>query len=95
MSTEKPLIKDVFFRSHVVELKGKKPLVSTYNEPTWPEYAVVFDTETTLDPQNQSLLFGFYRVCKLRGTIYECVEEGILHADDLDRKYFAWTGPQF
>jgi len=87
MSTETPLTKDLFFRSHVVELKAKKPLVSTYDEPTWPEYAVVFDTETTLDPQNQSLLFGFYRVCKLQGTIYECVEEGILHADDLNRKY--------
>jgi hypothetical protein len=87
MSTEKPLIKDVFVRSHVVELTTEKPLVSTYDEPTWPEYAVVFDTETTLDPQSQSLLFGFYRVCRLRGTTYESVEEGILHADDLERKY--------
>ena len=76
------LSKDVFFRSHVVKLKSKKPLVSTYNEPQWPEYALVFDTETTLDPQQQSLLFGFYRVCRLHENRYECVEEGILHADD-------------
>ena len=61
--------KDVFFRSHVVELKPKTPLVSTYNEPLWPEYALVFDTETTLDPQRQSLLFGFYRVCQCRPAI--------------------------
>src|SRR5713101_3869767 len=79
------LRKDVFFRSHVVELITKIPLVSTYNEPQWPEYALVFDTETTLDPQLQALLFGFYRVCRLKDGVYQCVEEGILHADDLDK----------
>jgi hypothetical protein len=36
-----------------------------------------------LDPQAQSLLFGFYRVCRLQGSSYHCIEEGILHADDL------------
>jgi len=77
------LIKDVFFRSHVVELNPKQPLLSDYNEPVWPEYVLVFDTETTLDPQEQSLLFGFYRVCRLQGNSYRCIEEGILHADDL------------
>ena len=60
---------------------------STYNEPKWPEYALVFDTETTLDPKTQSLLFGFYRVCKLSGNEYVCVEEGILYADDLKPEY--------
>jgi hypothetical protein len=25
--------------------------VSDYDEPKWPEYALVFDTETTLDPK--------------------------------------------
>jgi hypothetical protein len=80
---EGALIKDVFFRSHVVELNPKEPFVSDYNEPVWPEYALIFDTETTLDPQDQSLLFGFYRVCRLQGNSYHCIEEGILHADDL------------
>jgi hypothetical protein len=79
--------KDAFFRSHVVELKPRAPLFSTYNEPLWPEYALVFDTETTLDPQRQSLLFGFYRVCRLMGPVYVCVEEGIVHADDLKPEY--------
>ncbi len=77
------LTKDVFFRTHVVELNPKEPGVSTYNEPVWPEHVLVFDTETALDPREQSLLFGFYRVCQLQGDRYECVEEGILHADDL------------
>jgi len=82
-TTETPLRKDAFFRSHVVEVDAKEPAISTYNEPKYPEYVLVFDTETTLDPEEQSLLFGFYRVCRLQGHSYECVEEGILHADDL------------
>ena len=81
------LFKDVFLRSHVVELNPREPAVSNYNEPKWPEYALLFDTETTLDPQRQSLLFGFYRVCRLQGDKYRCVEEGIMHADDLQDKY--------
>ena len=84
-----PLQKDVFLRSHVVEVDPKAPLVSDYNEPKWPEYALVFDTETTLDPKDQSLLFGFYRVCRLQDKAYRCVEEGILHADDLASEYRA------
>jgi hypothetical protein len=84
---EKVLSKNVFFRSHVVELETKKPLISNYSEPKWPEYVLVFDTETTLDPQNQALLFGFYRVCRLRGKYYECVEEGVFPADDLTEEY--------
>jgi hypothetical protein len=82
-----PLSKDVFLRSHVVEVDPKEPLISSYNEPKWPEYALVFDTETTLDPKDQSLLFGFYRVCRLQDDAYRCVEEGILHADDLTPDY--------
>jgi len=77
------LTKDIFLRSHVVELDSKEPGASTYDEPKWPEYALVFDTETTLDPREQALLFGFYRVCRLQGGAYQCVEEGILHADGL------------
>ena len=87
VGTDKPLTKDVFLRSHVVELDPKKPEVSSYREPKWPEYALVFDTETTLDPREQSFLFGFYRVCQLQGKNYRCVEEGILHADDLKPDY--------
>src|SRR5690242_1594092 len=78
------LTKDAFFRSHVVELEPKQAPVSTYSEPVWPEFVLVFDTETTLDPKTQSLLFGFYRVCRLQESTYQCVEEGILQADDLD-----------
>jgi len=81
------LNKDIFLRSHVVEVDPKEPLVSDYNDPKWPEYCLVFDTETTLDPKDQSLLFGFYRVCRLQDNAYHCVEEGILYADDLASDY--------
>jgi len=32
--------------------------------PKWPEYCLIFDTETTLDTA-QKLNFGTYRRCKL------------------------------
>jgi len=82
-----PFRKDIFLRSHVVAVDPREQLISDYNEPKWPEYALVFDTETTLDPKDQSLLFGFYRVCRLQGGAYLCVEEGIFHADDLAPEY--------
>jgi hypothetical protein len=78
------LNRDVFFRSHVVELKPKEKATNDYNEPKWPEYAIVFDTETTLDPKEQALIFGWYRVLHLEDGMYVCVEEGIFHADHLD-----------
>jgi hypothetical protein len=51
--------------------------------PKWPEYVLAVDVETTLD-ERQSLIFGFYRLCRLEsdGT-YACAEEGILRPDDL------------
>src|ERR1700689_5516605 len=77
------LNKDIFLRSHVIEVNPREPLISDYSEPKWPEYVLGFDTETTLDPKDQSLLFGFYRVCRLRDNAYHCVEEGIQYADDI------------
>ena len=44
----------------------------------------MFDTETTLDPKEQALTFGWYRVGRLQRESHICVEEGIVHADDLD-----------
>lgn len=82
-----PLQKDIFLRSHVVEVDPRQSPTSDYNEPKWPEYVLVFDTETTLDPRDQSLVFGFYRVCRLYKNSYQCIEEGILHADDLPDEY--------
>src|SRR5436309_1706934 len=77
------LTKDVFFRSHIVELNKKPGFTTTYNEPAWTEYLLLYDTETRVDAE-QLLTFGFYRVCRLNGEgNYECVEEGIVHAENL------------
>src|SRR5258708_21333847 len=48
----------------------------------WPTYCLVFDTETTLDPA-QKLNFGVFRRCKLVGSKYVCVAEGIFYKDDI------------
>ena len=80
------LSKDVFFRSHVVELNAKEPSVSDYNEPKWSEYLLIYDTETTLDPKEQALTFGWYRVCRSQGEKYVCIEEGIFHTDDITQE---------
>ena len=79
------LTKGVFFRAHVVELNAKEKATNNYCEPKWPEYALTFDTETTLDPKEQALVFGWYSVLRLADGIYQCVEEGIFYADDLHK----------
>jgi hypothetical protein len=50
--------------------------------PKWPKHCLIFDTETTLDPA-QKLNFGAFRRCKLVGSKYVCVVEGIFHRDDV------------
>ena len=51
--------------------------------PTWPTYALLFDTETTTDAA-QRLLFGSYRLCKWTpGRTLTLLEEGLFHAEDL------------
>jgi hypothetical protein len=43
----------------------------------------VFDTETTAD-EIQRFLYGSYRYCRWTDDAkLECVQEGIIHADDL------------
>jgi hypothetical protein len=71
---------DIFVRAHtVVPHKGEQ----TRPEPEgWPEYVLVFDTETSIDTA-QKLTFGSYRKCQRGPSGYECVEEGLFHADDL------------
>lgn len=53
---------------------------------TWPEYALIIDTETTVDA-SQRLTFGSYRYLRLALTgdraSATCVEEGLFRADGL------------
>ncbi len=49
----------------------------------WPKHVLVLDTETTTDAV-QRLLFGSWRlgIFGEHGE-FECLEEGLIHADDL------------
>jgi hypothetical protein len=50
----------------------------------WPEFALVFDTETTLDAA-QKLTFGCFRRYQLSSNKYTCIEEGLFHSDHLSK----------
>lgn len=55
----------------------------------WARFAVIIDVESTVDTK-QSLTFGFYRFCELQADgNYVCQEEGIFHADKLDKESVA------
>ena len=69
---------DIFVRAHA-PLPSKK----TWQRKVpakWPKFALIFDTETTVDP-TQKLNFGCYRRCELIGAEYRCIEEGLFYAD--------------
>jgi len=72
---------DLHVRAHTVQLIGKERGASqNTNIPKWPDFALIFDCESRLSP-DQSLTFGFWRFCELRNGEYVVVEEGIFHAD--------------
>src|SRR6266576_1854775 len=80
---------DIFLRAHTVVIgpkkakKGKRRGCSPRRSlRRWPEYALVFDCETRIDT-GQGLTFGFCRVLRLEGSIYQLEEEGAFFDDDL------------
>lgn len=77
---------DIFVRAHTTGPRNE----NWWNKaPTkWPNYALVFDTETTIDTV-QRLTIGCFRRCKLGARGYQCIEEGLFHRDDLDAKQLA------
>jgi hypothetical protein len=75
---------DVFFRAHTVT--PEKNRKNGVQPSKWPEYTLIFDTETTTDT-SQSLTFGAYRFCReTPNGAYLCLEEGLFHADDIDSR---------
>ncbi len=74
-------VHDIFVRAHTVISQKERPQCPS--PAKWPEDVLVFDTETTVDTA-QKLNFGAYRRCKLGPAGYQCVEEGLFYADDLD-----------
>ena len=71
---------DIFVRAHT-SVRTKTASDRRWS-PKWPRHCLIFDTETTLDP-TQKLNFGAFRRCKLVGSTYVCVAEGIFHRDDV------------
>ena len=71
---------DIFVRAHT----SVRPTANGDRRwsPKWPRHCLIFDTETSLDP-TQKLNLGAFRRCKLVGSRYVCVAEGIFHRDDL------------
>ncbi|MHB8486053.1 MAG: hypothetical protein ACYDCM_10035 [Candidatus Acidiferrales bacterium] len=79
------MIHDLYLRAHVVTSAraDKQAQQAKKRWPKlWPDYALVWDTETTLDLE-QTLNFGVWLFCQLRDTEYETIQEGIFHADGL------------
>src|SRR5580704_1822395 len=72
---------DIFVRAHT-SVRSE----SDYHRgsPKWPRHCLIFDTETALDTAQQ-LNFGAFRRCKLVGSKYVCVAEGIFHRDELTK----------
>jgi hypothetical protein len=92
---------DIYVRSHTVQPNRKQRKGAPQKqEPKWPEYALVFDSESHLTA-DQNLTFGFWRFCQLRSGVYVPLEEGIVHDEGLSasefellRKYARTTQPE-
>jgi len=86
------MIHDLYLRAHIVvsgnteEQTEQTAKRSRARSPKlWPDYALVWDTETALDLE-QTLNFGVWRFCQLRGKEYVAIQEGIFYRDGLARK---------
>jgi hypothetical protein len=80
---------DLYFRAHTVPLDQPQDERSGTGDPRAdlrrrPEFALVFDCESRTDVR-QELTFGFYRLLKLNGTVYELEEEGAFFNDNLPK----------
>ena len=79
---------DLYLRAHIDVSSDTRDQIeqSPKRSPKpWPDYALVWDTETMLDLE-QTLNFGVWRFCQLQGTQYVAVQEGIFYRDGLASK---------
>ena len=81
---------DLYFRAHTVPLDQPQDERSGTGDPRadlrrWPEFALVFDCESRTDVR-QELTFGFYRLLKLKDTIYVLEEEGAFFNHNLSKR---------
>ncbi len=72
---------DIYLRAYAAQVEHKQRKDRRHHDdPKWPDYALVFDCESRLTP-DQTLTFGFWRSCEFRNGLYVCKEEGLLHDD--------------
>lgn len=72
-------------KGHAAETQGNEFPRKSSSQPKWPEAALVIDCETTTDAR-QALTFGSFRYCRVdENGVYNCVYEGLFHADDLEQ----------
>jgi hypothetical protein len=83
-----PVEKEIAASYLPVAVRAFVPRTGNRTAPSHPSpsrYALVFDTETTVD-SSQALLFGSYRRCRRVGEKLVCVEAGLFFADDLPER---------
>jgi len=87
MGSVTPSVLPVALRAWIARAAERKK--GPYHPPVlpWPESALILDVETTTDA-TQRLLFGSYRVGNfgIHGE-FDCLEEGLIYADDLSEYY--------
>jgi len=76
---------DLYLRVHTDIEDDKSPEVTFEGSDRWAPLALIIDCETTIDAK-QLLNFAFYRKCELRDAVYVCIEEGIMYAEDVDKR---------
>ena len=81
------MIHDLYLRAHI-EVPGsqkeeeRKPTKTPRARQLWPDYALVWDTETTLDLE-QKLNFGMWRFCQVEDGEFVTLQEGVFYRDGL------------
>jgi hypothetical protein len=84
------VIHDLYLRAHIVvsgaqDEEGKQPARRSRAPKLWPDYALVWDTETMLNLE-QTLNFGVWRFCQIEDAQFVAVQEGIFYRDGLAPK---------
>jgi len=82
------VIHDLYLRAHVVvssKAREKTMQWTRHSLKQWPDYALVWDTETMLDLE-QTLNFGVWRFCQLQGNEYVAVQEGVFYQDGMTER---------
>jgi hypothetical protein len=78
-----PETKDLYLRVHTRVAGSELDFDDGNGNPRkWATRALFVDCETALGI-GQRFTFGFYRRCALLDGTYQCIEEGIIYADDL------------